>query len=101
MNPLHLYTDNLQFQTSFDTFSHTKPVLIRDLGWLGEKVGSVRYPPYTANKLTMLQLLLKNWNLPRLPMTAVGYVGSFAMGVAASTAGVLGAIGAAVRGAGL
>ena len=34
------------FQASFDTFTHYKSVLVRDLGFVGEKIGEIRYPPY-------------------------------------------------------
>ncbi|KAK4874569.1 hypothetical protein RN001_013929 [Aquatica leii] len=43
----------------FDTFVHKKAVLIKNLGAMGERIGSVRYPPYTESKLNTLVKLLK------------------------------------------
>ncbi|TRY77366.1 hypothetical protein TCAL_06953 [Tigriopus californicus] len=72
---------------SFETFSHGKSVLIRDLGWLGETLGSVRYPPYTTRNETVMKMLLKNRKLPSLGV--LGYVGSFALGALATTWGMV------------
>ncbi|KAF7271727.1 hypothetical protein GWI33_015436 [Rhynchophorus ferrugineus] len=36
---------------SFDTFSHKKSVLYKDLGILGEYLSAPRYPPYTIDEL--------------------------------------------------
>jgi acyl-CoA reductase-like NAD-dependent aldehyde dehydrogenase len=44
---------------TFDTFSHKKSCLYKDLGILGETLASSRYPPYSDRKLKFLQLLLK------------------------------------------
>lgn len=44
---------------SFDTFTHKKSCLYKNLGFLGEKLGSARYPPYTNGKMRLLQFLLK------------------------------------------
>lgn len=44
---------------SFDTFTHKKSCLYKNLGSLGETLGSARYPPYTPGKLRFLQFLLK------------------------------------------
>jgi hypothetical protein len=48
------------FQKTFDTFTHYKSILIRDLGFVGEKIGAIRYPPYDYKKLPLLEQLLKN-----------------------------------------
>ncbi len=37
-----------------------QPVLVRDLGWLGEKLGEFRYPPYDLKALGFIRNLLKN-----------------------------------------
>lgn len=72
---------------SFETFSHYKSVLIRDLGWLSETLGSVRYPPYTSRNETVMKMLLKNRKLPSFGV--LGYVGSFALGALATTWGMV------------
>ncbi|XP_076257369.1 aldehyde dehydrogenase family 3 member A2-like [Rhynchophorus ferrugineus] len=43
---------------SFDTFSHKKSVLYKDLGILGEYLSAPRYPPYTIGKMRYLQFML-------------------------------------------
>lgn len=53
-------------KAGFDTFTHYKPVLIRDLGWLGEKLGEFRYPPYNQKALRFIRNLLRNRTLPGL-----------------------------------
>lgn len=65
-------------KASFDTFTHYKSILIRDLGYVGEKVGEMRYPPYNDKRLDLLSNLLKNRKLPDLGF--VGYGISFAVG---------------------
>jgi len=48
----------------FDTFSHLKPVLHKDLGWLGEGITSFRYPPYDPKNMGYIRQLMKNRELP-------------------------------------
>merc|ERR1711973_150573 len=48
----------------FDTFTHYKPVLEKDLGWLGEKITDFRYPPYVPKKLGFIRTLIKNREMP-------------------------------------
>lgn len=43
---------------SFDTFSHKKSVLYKDLGVLGETLGAARYPPYSDGKITYLKVMM-------------------------------------------
>lgn len=43
---------------SYDTFTHKKSVLHKDLGHLGEKLSKARYPPLTPGKLSYLQFML-------------------------------------------
>lgn len=50
---------NYHAKYTFDTFSHKKSCLYKDLGMLGETLGSARYPPYSEGKLKFLNLLLK------------------------------------------
>lgn len=66
-------------KASFDTFTHYKSILIRDLGFVGEKMGAIRYPPYDYSKLGMMSTLLKNRKLPSLEW--LGYLMSFVAGV--------------------
>jgi len=48
----------------FDTFTHYKPVLEKDLGWLGETITSFRYPPYIPKNMGFIRNLLKNREMP-------------------------------------
>lgn len=69
---MHLAVDNLPFggvggsgmgnyhgKYSFDTFSHKKSCLYKDYGFLGEKLASARYPPYSQKKIDYLNFLLR------------------------------------------
>ncbi|KAJ8916810.1 hypothetical protein NQ315_005817 [Exocentrus adspersus] len=68
----HLITENLPFggvgesgmgsyhgKEGFETFSHQKSVLVKDLTDLTEMTLSVRYPPYSDIKISVLNFLLK------------------------------------------
>ena len=68
----------LFFQASFDTFTHYKSIFIRDLGFIGEKAGALRYPPYKDSTLKLMSNLLKNRKLPNFAW--LGYVLSFIAG---------------------
>jgi len=48
----------------FDTFTHYKPVLHKSLGWMGEKMGEFRYPPYNKNNISFIRTIIKNRELP-------------------------------------
>ncbi|XP_023336921.1 aldehyde dehydrogenase, dimeric NADP-preferring [Eurytemora carolleeae] len=48
----------------FDTFTHYKPVLEKDLGWMMEKVSDFRYPPYDPKRIGFIRNLTKNRELP-------------------------------------
>ena len=37
-----------------------QPILKKDLGWLGEKMGELRYPPYDEKMLGMIRSATKN-----------------------------------------
>lgn len=65
---------------SFDTFTHRKSCLIRSFDKLGETMGRDRYPPYSENKLRRLIFLLEKRTIPG--MGVIGYVASFALGIA-------------------
>lgn len=69
-----------QGKASFDTFVHKKSALIKDLGVLGETIGSIRYPPYNEKNLTYLRILLRQSSckyrkyLPHILMFGLGMV---------------------------
>jgi len=65
-------------KASFDTFTHYKSIFIRDLGFIGEKAGALRYPPYKDSTLKLMSNLLKNRKLPNFAW--LGYVLSFIAG---------------------
>lgn len=50
----------------FDTFTHYKPVLEKDLGWLGEKLGEFRYAPYNDKNIKMGRFATVSRVLPSL-----------------------------------
>ncbi|ENN77826.1 hypothetical protein YQE_05709, partial [Dendroctonus ponderosae] len=49
---------NYHGKFSFDTFSHQKAVLYKNLGALGEKLGAARYPPATNFKGKYFEVML-------------------------------------------
>ena len=50
------------------------------MGFVGEKAGAVRYPPYNYKRLGMVNNLLKNRKLPSFA-GFLGYILSFVAGV--------------------
>ncbi len=64
---------------SYNTFSHTKSILVRDCGYIGEKVGMSRYPPYSEKKTKQLSTLIKTRNMPSF--TWVPYILCIGAGV--------------------
>lgn len=75
---MHLSVDGLPFggvgssgmgayhgKHTFDTFVHKKSILLKDLGKLGEKLSSARYPPYSDSKLNYITRMLR----ARLPFS--------------------------------
>ncbi|KAF5285794.1 hypothetical protein FQA39_LY04255 [Lamprigera yunnana] len=68
---------------TFDTFTHKKGCLYKDLHALGEKLASGRYPPYSAAKIGILKMLLKYRSriaftyLPHIIMFALGLIAAF------------------------
>ncbi|XP_030238983.1 aldehyde dehydrogenase family 3 member B1 isoform X2 [Drosophila navojoa] len=60
----------------FDTFTHKKSCLGKNLALLGEKMASARYPPYSDRKASLLSFLLrKRRPLPNLHLTHILAVG--------------------------
>ncbi|XP_022230976.2 aldehyde dehydrogenase, dimeric NADP-preferring isoform X3 [Drosophila obscura] len=60
----------------FDTFTHKKSCLGKDLSAIGEKLASARYPPYSDRKGSFLSFLLrKRRPLPNFYLTHVLAVG--------------------------
>lgn len=86
-----------KFQASFDTFTHYKSCYVRDLGWLGEKVGSVRYPPFSmeSTNFVVMKQLMASRKLPNLGV--VGYAGTFLLGAAATFGGIVAGLGPVVK----
>ncbi|ODM94479.1 Aldehyde dehydrogenase family 3 member B1 [Orchesella cincta] len=46
---------------TFNTFTHERPVVLRDFSFLGDKVGIIRYPPYNKFKINFLSFMLWHW----------------------------------------
>jgi len=61
----------------FDTFTHYKPILKKDLGLLTEKIGEMRYPPYNVKTTNLLRNLSLNRSLPDLGWLKTGFVFGF------------------------
>ncbi|XP_018563603.1 aldehyde dehydrogenase, dimeric NADP-preferring [Anoplophora glabripennis] len=66
---------------SYDTFTHKKSVLHKDLSFLGEKLSNARYPPLTSGKLSYLQFMLS----PGLTFSFkyVSHLATFLLGIGA------------------
>nr|XP_023018135.1 aldehyde dehydrogenase, dimeric NADP-preferring-like [Leptinotarsa decemlineata] len=65
---------------SYDTFTHKKGVLHKNLGLIGETLSCPRYPPYTQANLTYLRILLApGLSLPKKYLT---HLMCFGLGVA-------------------
>ncbi|XP_050542657.1 aldehyde dehydrogenase, dimeric NADP-preferring isoform X3 [Daktulosphaira vitifoliae] len=64
---------------SFDTFTHRKSVLIKDYNVIGETISSVKYPPYSEKKLSMLAFLLRK--KPHINFKFVPYILMFGLGI--------------------
>jgi len=68
----------------FDTFTHFKPILHKDLSWFSEKISELRYAPYSAKTTDILRVATINRALPSLAWIKTGFV--FGVG---ATAGYL------------
>ncbi|KAB0793762.1 hypothetical protein PPYR_13382 [Photinus pyralis] len=70
----------------FDTFVHKKPILVKNFSSFGEKMSSVRYPPYSESKCKLLVTLMKvrfPFSLKFIPYSlffAVGLLSAFGLG---------------------
>ncbi|KAL7298334.1 hypothetical protein TKK_0008677 [Trichogramma kaykai] len=66
---------------SYDTFVHPKGCLLRTFNFIGEFVGSSRYPPYSETKLKLLtETLAKRPDIPGIKY--LPYLLTFGLGVA-------------------
>ena len=70
--------------------------MVRDLGWLGEKLGEFRYPPYNAKALGGIRSMLKNrqdaeWremcDLPPRALPSLGWLRSLGLVLVGAAAG--------------
>ncbi len=64
---------------SYDTFCHKKSVLIRDFGFVGEKLGDFRYPPYNRGNVETARKLMDFAHMP-MPPSSLKYWLVFALG---------------------
>ena len=65
---------------TYDTFSHKKSVLVRDFGFLGEKLGEFRYPPYSESTVRTARRLMTITEIPSIP-AFIKYFACVALGV--------------------
>lgn len=66
---------------SYDTFTHRKSVLHKNLGILGEKLSSARYPPLTPGKMSYLNFLLSSGSA--FSCKYISHLATFLLGVGA------------------
>ncbi|KAL3273359.1 hypothetical protein HHI36_014807 [Cryptolaemus montrouzieri] len=91
---MHLTVDTLPFggvgnsgmgnyhgKYTFDTFTHKKSCLYKDMGYIGEKLGESRYPPFNDTKIAFLNFLLKGRG--HLSFNFVRYFFAFGLGAIA------------------
>ncbi|XP_045537673.1 aldehyde dehydrogenase family 3 member B2-like isoform X1 [Papilio machaon] len=69
-------------KTTFDTFTHQKSCLIKNFLPIGEKLGSMRYPPYSDKKLNAITMLMAKRSLPSFKF--LPYLLTFALGAGIS-----------------
>ncbi|XP_045537672.1 aldehyde dehydrogenase family 3 member B1 isoform X2 [Papilio machaon] len=69
-------------KTTFDTFTHQKSCLIKNFSPIGEKLGSIRYPPYSDKKLNRITKMMGKSSLPSFK--CLPYLLTFALGAAIS-----------------
>lgn len=92
---VHICTDSLPFggvgmsgmgnyhgKASFDTFTHQKSILMKNLGFMGEKLASKRYPPYTEANLQFLTTALEYRK--SISLKYVPHIIAFAVGMGAA-----------------
>jgi len=61
----------------FDTFTHYKPVLKRELTWFAEKLGELRYPPYHTKTANIMRNITRNRAFPDLGWVKTGLAFGF------------------------
>ncbi|XP_013162747.1 PREDICTED: aldehyde dehydrogenase, dimeric NADP-preferring isoform X2 [Papilio xuthus] len=69
-------------KTTFDTFTHKKSCLVKNFSPIGEKLGSLRYPPYTDKKLNGITMLMAKRSLPSFKF--LPYLLTFVLGAGIS-----------------
>lgn len=67
---------------TFNTFTHKKSCLVKDLSAFGEKLAAARYPPYSEKKISSLKFLLKKRK--GISFKYLPHVFMFALGIAAT-----------------
>ncbi|XP_067004416.2 aldehyde dehydrogenase, dimeric NADP-preferring [Anabrus simplex] len=78
---------------SFNTFTHKKSCLIKNFNLIGEKVSSIRYPPYSDRKMNFVVMATKKRRgvsctyLPYLLIFFLGIVVAFGFKAVAKVAG--------------
>jgi len=71
---------NYHGRFTFQCFSHSKSVLVRDFTRLGEYLGETRYPPYAQWKINRLDFLVKNRKMPSF-LNILPYIATYALGI--------------------
>lgn len=66
---------------SYDTFTHKRSVLHKDLGALGEKLSAARYPPLSKGKLAYLKFMLSPG--VKFPFQFISHLSIFLLGIGA------------------
>ncbi|XP_049964641.1 aldehyde dehydrogenase, dimeric NADP-preferring-like isoform X2 [Schistocerca serialis cubense] len=67
---------------TFNTFTHKKSCLVKDLSAIGEKLAAARYPPYSEKKISSLRFLLKKRK--GISFKYLPHVVMFVLGIAAT-----------------
>eukprot|EP00088_Acartia_fossae_P015533 TRINITY_DN18525_c1_g1_i1.p1 TRINITY_DN18525_c1_g1~~TRINITY_DN18525_c1_g1_i1.p1 ORF type:complete len:507 (-),score=75.73 TRINITY_DN18525_c1_g1_i1:234-1754(-) len=71
---------------TFQEFSHQKSILVRDFSAFGEYLGSIRYPPYSMDKVKRTQFLIKNRKTPGF-LSYIPHFAWFLVGIACGVGG--------------
>ncbi|CAK1584388.1 unnamed protein product [Parnassius mnemosyne] len=69
-------------KATFDTFTHKKSCLVKNFAVIGEKLGSMRYPPYNDSKLNKITRLMAKRSMPSLSF--LPYLLTFILGAGVS-----------------
>ncbi|CAG5048690.1 unnamed protein product [Parnassius apollo] len=69
-------------KATFDTFTHKKSCLIKNFAVIGEKLGSMRYPPYNDSNMSRITRLMAKRSMPSFSF--LPYLLTFALGVGVS-----------------